>query len=144
MTNSSLICWPRGNDVSLTIYLYEPQVDEHGIPVHDQQGNIVWEPVDVDAYDEWHVRVKTDEYIPLSSAAGATAGTLVVKVPGTFPCGVYAVEFTGMKNGFAVRSFETTMFGIVESNGDANVTFDIVDGERSCDIAHESYRFGHL
>lgn len=134
MTNSSLICWPRGNDVSLTIYLYEPQVDEHGIPVHDQQGNIVWEPVDVDAYDEWRVRVKTDEYIPLSSAAGATAGTLVVKVPGTFPCGVYAVEFTGMKNGFAVRSFETTMFGIVESNGDANVTFDIVDGERSCDI----------
>ena len=134
MTNSSLMCWPRGNDVSLTIYLYEPQVDEHGIPVHDQQGNIVWEPVDVDAYDEWLVRVKTDEYIPLSSAAGATAGTLVVKVPGTFPCGVYAVEFTGMKNGFAVRSFETTMFGIVESNGDANVTFDIVDGERSCDI----------
>ena len=134
MTNSSLICWPRGNDVSLTIYLYEPQVDEHGIPVRDQQGNIVWEPVDVDAYDEWRVRVKTDEYILLSSAAGATAGTLVVKVPGTFPCGVYAVEFTGMKNGFAVRSFETTMFGIVESNGDANVTFDIVDGERSCDI----------
>lgn len=134
MTNSSLMCWPRGNDVSLTIYLYEPQVDEHGIPVHDQQGNIVWEPVDVDAYDEWRVRVKTDEYISLSSAAGATAGTLVVKVPGTFPCGVYAVEFTGMKNGFAVRSFETTMFGIVESNGDANVTFDIVDGERSCDI----------
>lgn len=134
MTNSSLICWPRGNDVSLTIYLYEPQVDEHGIPVRDQQGNIVWEPVDVDAYDEWRVRVKTDEYILLSAAAGATAGTLVVKVPGTFPCGVYAVEFTGMKNGFAVRSFETTMFGIVESNGDANVTFDIVDGERSCDI----------
>lgn len=134
MTNSSLICWPRGNDVSLTIYLYEPQVDANGIPVRDQQGNIVWEPVDVDAYDEWRVRVKTDEYIPLSSAAGATAGTLVVKVPGTFPCGVYAVEFTGMKNGFAVRSFETTMFGIVESNGDANVTFDIVDGERSCDI----------
>ena len=134
MTNSSLICWPRGNDVSLTIYLYEPQVDEHGIPVRDQQGNIVWVPVDVDAYDEWRVRVKTDEYILLSSAAGATAGTLVVKVPGTFPCGVYAVEFTGMKNGFAVRSFETTMFGIVESNGDANVTFDIVDGERSCDI----------
>lgn len=134
MTNSSLICWPRGNDVSLTIYLYEPQVDANGIPVRDQQGNIVWEPVDVDAYDEWRVRVKTDEYIPLSSAAGATAGTLVVKVPGTFPCGVYAVEFTGMKNGFAVRSFETTMFGIVESNGDANVTFDVVDGERSCDI----------
>ena len=134
MTNSSLMCWPRGNDVSLTVYLYEPQVDEHGIPVRDQQGNIVWEPVDVDAYDEWRVRVKTDEYIPLSAAAGATAGTLVVKVPGTFPCGVYAVEFTGMKNGFAVRSFETTMFGIVESNGDANVTFDIVDGERSCDI----------
>ncbi|MBR2778478.1 MAG: hypothetical protein IKD75_15540 [Prevotella sp.] len=134
MTNSSLICWPRGNDVSLTIYLYEPQVDANGIPVRDQQGNIVWEPVDVDAYDEWRVRVKTDEYILLSSAAGATAGTLVVKVPGTFPCGVYAVEFTGMKNGFAVRSFETTMFGIVESNGDANVTFDIVDGERSCDI----------
>ena len=106
MTNSSLICWPRGNDVSLTIYLYEPQVDEHGIPVRDQQGNIVWVPVDVDAYDEWRVRVKTDEYILLSSAAGATAGTLVVKVPGTFPCGVYAVEFTGMKNGFAVRSFE--------------------------------------
>lgn len=134
MTNSSLICWPRGNDVSLTIYLYEPQVDANGIPVRDQQGNIVWEPVDVDAYDEWRVRVKTDEYILLSAAAGATAGTLVVKVPGTFPCGVYAVEFTGMKNGFAVRSFETTMFGIVESNGDANVTFDIVDGERSCDI----------
>lgn len=134
MTNSSLICWPRGNDVSLTIYLYEPQVDANGIPVRDQQGNIVWELVDVDAYDEWRVRVKTDEYILLSAAAGATAGTLVVKVPGTFPCGVYAVEFTGMKNGFAVRSFETTMFGIVESNGDANVTFDIVDGERSCDI----------
>ena len=134
MTNSSLICWPRGNDVSLTIYLYDPQVDANGIPVRDQQGNIVWEPVDVDAYDEWRVRVKTDEYIPLPSAAGATAGTLVVKVPGTFPCGVYAVEFTGMKNGFAVRSFETTMFGIVESNGDANVTFDVVDGERSCDI----------
>ncbi|MBR4699759.1 MAG: hypothetical protein IKP16_07425, partial [Prevotella sp.] len=134
MTNSSLICWVRGNDVVVTVYLYEPQVDANGIPVRDQQGNIVWVPVDVDAYDEWRVRVKTDDYILLPSAAGATAGTLVVKVPGTFPCGVYAVEFTGMKNGFAIRSFEMTMFGIVESNGDANVTFDVVDGERSCDV----------
>ena len=126
--------WVRGNTVALTVYLYEPQVDEHGIPERDHQGKIIFIPVDVDAYDEWRVRLKAEEYINIEAEAGETEGTIVLTIPGCMPCGVYAVEFTGMLNGNAVRSFEYTMFAIVENNGSANVTFDKIDGEKSCDV----------
>lgn len=131
---ANILKWVQGNDVVVTVWLYEPKVDAQGHPVYD--GKVLqWEPVDLDSYDEWKVRVKNGcQAITMPASAGASTGSIIMTVPATLSCGDYALEFTGIKDDVAVRSFETMAFGIVKSNGESNVVFDIVDGEKSCDI----------
>ena len=130
----AILKWVQGNDVVVTIWLYEPQVDAEGHPVYDQ--NVLqWQAVDLDAYDAWLVRIKNKcQSITMPASAGEDTGSIIMTVPSTLACGDYAIEFTGIKNDVAVRSFETMAFGIVRTNAESNVVFDIVDGEKSCDI----------
>ena len=131
---ANILKWVQGNDVVMTVWLYEPKVDAQGHPVYDQ-GVLVWQTVELDSYDEWKVRVKNGcSAITMSASAGEDTGSIIMTVPATLACGDYSIEFTGIKDDVAVRSFETAAFGIVKSNGESNVVFDIVDGEKSCDI----------
>ena len=131
---ANILKWVQGNDVVVTVWLYEPQVDAQGHPVYDH--NVLqWQAVELDSYDEWKVRVKNGcSAITMPASAGEDTGSIIMTVPATLACGDYSIEFTGIKDDVAVRSFETAAFGIVKSNGESNVVFDIVDGEKSCDI----------
>lgn len=131
---ANILKWVQGNDVVMTVWLYEPKVDAQGHPVYDQ-GVLVWQTVDLDSYDEWKVRVKNGcQAITMPASTGEDTGSIIMTVPATLACGDYAVEFTGIKNDVAVRSFEAMAFAIVRTNAESNVVFDIVDGEKSCDI----------
>lgn len=144
--------WVRGNDVILKVTVCEPEYNEAGEPIKDTSGNIVWKAVDLDSYDDITTIVKVmpnsdnsssncsckdnknpSSYI-VSSSKSSEEGSLIVDIPGTLPNGDYALEFTGHKNGRAVRALEGMMFGIVECSGKANVTFDVQEGVRSCDL----------
>ena len=138
METTDMIKWVRGNDINLLVYVKEPEIGNDGQPVKDASGNIVFIPVDLDAYDEWHLGItrcgiQATKY-EIAASAGDTEGTIVATIPYTLPCGTYALEFTSRKNGQHIRSYELMMFGIVENNGEANVTFGVIAGERSLDI----------
>lgn len=152
--NDIKLKWVRGNDVILKVTVCEPVYNEAGEPTKDASGNIIWKPVDLDSYDDITTTIKvmpgsdssssncncsckdkenSSSYI-VSSSKSSEEGILVVDIPGTLPNGDYALEFTGHKNGRAVRALEGMMFGIVECSGKANVTFDVQEGVRSCDL----------
>lgn len=153
LKDSIKLKWVRGNDVALKVTVCEPQYNEAGEPVKDASGNIVWKAVDLDSYDDITVTIRVmpgsegtsscncnckdkenpSSYI-VSSSKSSEEGILIVDIPGTLPNGDYAMEFTGHKNGRAVRALEGMMFGIVECSGKANVTFDVQEGVRSCDL----------
>ena len=153
LKDSIKLKWVRGNDVALKVTVCEPQYNEAGEPVKDANGNIVWKAVDLDSYDDITVTIRVmpgsegtsscncnckdkenpSSYI-VSSSKSSEEGILIVDIPGTLPNGDYAMEFTGHKNGRAVRALEGMMFGIVECSGKANVTFDVQEGVRSCDL----------
>ena len=128
----------RGNDVTLLVTVKIPVLDSEGKPVINTDGGITFAPCNLDTFDEWKLSIarqgiKSKPYAA-EVWAGEEEGTIVVMIPYTLPCGTYALEFTASRNGQHVRSYELVVFGIVENNGDANVTFDVVEGERSFDI----------
>jgi hypothetical protein len=138
MGNSNVIlAWVRGNDVLLLVKIYVPKL-ENGVPVVDEHGNPVFIPADLDAYDEWAVKVRKQSvigtYLDCEYAKGTEQGVAVLMVPASLSCGIYNIEFTCRKSGMRARSYEIGMFRVVESNGEANVTFSEIDGMRSTDI----------
>ena len=138
MGNSNVIlAWVRGNDVLLLVKIYVPKL-ENGVPVVDEHGNPVFVPADLDAYDEWAVKVRKQSvigtYLDCEYAKGTEQGMAVLMVPASLSCGIYNIAFTCRKSGMRARSYEIGMFRVVESNGEANVTFSEIDGMRSTDI----------
>jgi hypothetical protein len=138
MGNSNVIlAWVRGNDVLLLVKIYVPKL-ENGVPVVDEHGNPVFIPADLDAYDEWAVKVRKQSvigtYLDCEYAKGTEQGVAVLMVPASLSCGIYNIEFTCRKSGMRARSYEIGMFRVAESNGEANVTFSEIDGMRSTDI----------
>lgn len=142
--------WVRGNDVSLRVMLTEPECDSNGVPVKNGRKQS-WKAVDLDTYEQIHAKLKrmftgftamdtmcgqVEEpcCYPVESGKGDADGVLIVEVPGTLPVGIYALEVTGMCDGRSMRSFETMLFGIVECNGKANATFDVIEGQKSADV----------
>ena len=118
--------WVRGNDVTLNVYLTE--IDEEG-QAH---------ALDLDALDEWEVVLRNIDKpcrgLHPVAEAGEDTGVVVVSVDESYEEGTYGIEFLARENGCDIRSYEAVLFGIVERNGQANVTFDTIEGERSCDI----------
>lgn len=140
--------WVRGNDVLLRVTLQEPKCDADGYAIKDSKGNPVWQLVDLDSYTEIKAAVKsrstettkcggsttTDIAYDVAANRSTQNGVLLVEVPGTLPNGDYALEITGLKEGKAMRTFEPSLFSIVECNKKANVTFDVQEGVRSTDL----------
>ena len=145
--------WVRGNDVLLKCTLLEPQYNSAGEPIKDKKGNLVWIPLAIDTYDDLTVGLKlmgntsnkssscccnndtaTADYYSVVSYRGTEEGVLIANIPGTLPTGAYSLEVVGHKNGRSMRAFEGMLFEIVECNGKANVTFDVQEGQKSCDV----------
>lgn len=131
--------WVRGNDVLLLLTVYEPVYDGQGMPVLDEHGNQTWQIADLDAYDEWAVKVYRESIVDtepcnVTVTQGEEKGTVLLEVPCTLPDGNYSIEMTARMNGGAERSFERMVFSIVESNGESHVTFDVIEGESSIDL----------
>lgn len=145
--------WVRGNDVLLKCTLLEPQYNSAGEPIKDKKGNLVWIPLAIDTYDDLTVGLKlmgntsskgsgcccnndtaTADYYSVVSYRGTEEGVLIANIPGTLPTGAYSLEVIGHKNGRSMRAFEGMLFEIVECNGKANVTFDVQEGQKSCDV----------
>lgn len=142
--------WVRGNDVTLRVMLTEPECDSNGVPVKNGRKQS-WKAVDLDTYEQINAKLKrmftgftamdtmcgqVEEpcCYPVESGKGDADGVLIVEAPGTLPVGIYALEVTGMCDGRSMRSFETMLFGIVECNGKANATFDVIEGQKSADV----------
>lgn len=140
--------WVRGNDVLLRVTLQEPKCDANGYAIKDSKGNPVWQLVDLDSYTEIKAAVKshstettkcggsttTDTAYDVTANRSTQNGILLVEVPGTLPNGDYALEITGLKEGKSMRTFEPSLFSIVECNKKANITFDVQEGVRSTDL----------
>lgn len=142
--------WVRGNDVTLRVMLTEPECDSNGVPVKNGSKQS-WKAVDLDTYEQINAKLKrmftgftamdtmcgqVEEpcCYPVECGKGDADGVLIVEAPGTLPVGIYALEVTGMCDGRSMRSFETMLFGIVECNGKANATFDVIEGQKSADV----------
>ena len=146
--------WVRGNDVLLRVTLQEPKCDSNGYAMKDSKGNPIWQLVDLDSYSELKAAVKmrntddaygstinncssnkeTDTAYEVTANRSTQNGILLVEIPSTLPNGDYALEITGKKEDKSMRTFEPSLFSIVECNKRANVTFDIQEGVRSTDL----------
>lgn len=130
------LTWVRGNSVLMAVTLTQKKTDG------------TEEPIDLSVYDAWAVRVlrvssyKRDEQDGVTAALDVD-GHIILSISSTLPCGSYSVEVTMEKessggatdNGTAKRrSYELPVFRIVESNGESDVTYDIIEGMLSADI----------
>ena len=96
-------------------------------------------PLDLDALDDWEVVLHDADHPCMTlrpkCQKGEDEGTVIVEMKAdSLHYGTYGIEFLAHLNGSAIRSYEAVLFGIVERNGQANVTFDIIEGEKSCDV----------
>ena len=120
------LTWVRGNSVLMAVTL--TQIKTNGTE----------EPIDLSVYDAWACKVwrlsaykKVEEDV---TAALDQEGRVVLSLPSTLPCGTYSVDVTLVKDSKDRRSYEMPVFRIVDSNGESDVTYDIVDGMLSADI----------
>ena len=95
--------------------------------------------VDVEAYDSWVAHVFRCGSVMRSDAEGVTVGVdedkrVTLLLPPSLPRGSYSVEIVLSKEGIGRRSFECPVFDIVETNDEADVTYDLIEGVRSADI----------
>lgn len=123
--NGTLLSWVAGNDVLLLARVYEKVLND---------GEVTDLPFDLSACDDIEVtavgfRAETLEW----AIAEDESNCLAVNIPHTLTVGEWAVEITCKRNGYHVRSFEFT-FKIVETNCEAQTTFEVVDGCQSASV----------
>ncbi len=117
--------WLRGNDVLLKVSVMQALEPD------------IWTEIDVSGWDfcQLYLRRKdTIDRVHLEYGQSQDGHALVCEVPGTMPCGSYSIELVGQCAGKRVRSYESAVFAIVESNNQANVVYDAIDGEHSVDV----------
>lgn len=125
LCNNTLLSWVAGNDVLLLARVYEKVLDA---------GEVTDLPFDLSACDDISVtatgfRTETLEW----AIAQDESNCLAVNIPHTLTVGEWAVEIKCTRNGYHVRSFEFT-FRIVETNCEAQTTFEVVDGCQSASV----------
>lgn len=136
--NTNLIAWPEGNSVLLRVQVRQPQRDEHGEVVRDQDGNVVYIPLPLDGMDGWAARIvrrpANTVYMVETALDTDDPSVVVMSVPSTQPQGEYSVELTVSKSGANGRSIEVPAFRVVDRNDKANELFTVVNGSRTTDI----------
>ena len=123
----SIVKYVRENTMLLTVRLTEKH--QEGDPT----------VVDVEAYDSWAANVYRCGSVAKSKAGGVVTGVdtekrVTLLLPPTLSCGVYSVEIVLTKEDIGRRSFEVPVFEVVETNGEADITYELIDGMRSADI----------
>lgn len=121
----NLLSWVAGNDVLLLARLYEKVLDA---------GEVTDLPFDLSACDDIAVTATAYKTETLEWAISQDeSNCLAVSIPHTMTVGEWAVEITCKRNGYHVRSFEFT-FKVVETNCEAQTTFEVVDGCQSASV----------
>lgn len=127
--NGTLLSWVAGNDVLLLAKVYEKVLDA---------GEVTDLPFDLSACDDIEVSLSTD----ISNAALPREAweikedednCIAMLIPHELTQGTWAVEIKCTRNGYHVRSFEFT-FNVVETNCEAQTTFEVVDGCQSASV----------
>ena len=123
----TIVKYVRGNTMLLVVTLTEKLPDETSVPV------------DVTVYDSWAANVYRFGTTSKIKASGVQAGVdedlhVTLILPPTLPCGVYSVEIVLSRASTGRRTFEIPVFEVVETNGEADVTYDLIEGMRSADI----------
>lgn len=120
------LTYVRGNSALLAVALTQRNTDGTTTAINPA------------TYDAWQARFwRLSSYKRTESditAALDNTGRIILSLPATLPCGTYAVEVTLNKEGYGRRSYELPVLRIVESNGEADTTYDIIEGQLSADI----------
>ena len=127
--NGTLLSWVAGNDVLLLARVYEKVLDA---------GEVTDLPFDLTACDDIEVSLSTDiSNVALPREAWEIKededNCLAMLIPHELTQGTWAVEIKCTRNGYHVRSFEFT-FNVVETNCEAQTTFEVVDGCQSASV----------
>ena len=117
------LSWVRGNDVLLSVWLYERYLDG----VKEKLRPFVF-----DGTEELHMQLANfyGRKFDLEPHPGEEAGQLLVDIPGSVPTGTYSIELTLVKEGRDVRSCESCMVRVVESNNEANTVLTPIESGR--------------
>ena len=131
--NEIQIAWVRGNTAMLNISLYDINTDGTETPVN------------LDGYDDVTGNVykllgrgfrpckqKKTQVEGIEQAISGNVLTLVI--PSSLACGVYSVEVLLRHDDTDRRSYEVPIFGVVETNAEAHVTYEMIDGMRAADL----------
>ena len=131
--NEISIAWVRGNTAMLNISLYDINTDGTETPVN------------LDGYDDVTGNVykllgrgfrpckqKKAQVEGVEQAISGNVLTLVI--PSSLACGVYSVEVLLRHDDTDRRSYEVPIFGVVETNAEAHVTYEMIDGMRAADL----------
>jgi len=126
LRNSTLLSWVVGNGVLLLARVYEKVLDE---------GEVTDLPFDLSACDDIAVTATNGYKTEVLEWAIAQdeSNCLALHIPHTLSASEWALEITCKRNGYHVRSFEFT-FRIVETNCEAQTTFEVVDGCQSASV----------
>lgn len=127
------LSWVQGNDVLLLLWLWERKAVGSGM--HEQTTAFV-----VDEADNLTVTAATGyRGIPLEwkPAESQGANCLIVEMPASMPVGDYALQVKCTVRGRRVRSFESAVFSIVRTNGEANTVLTRIGGARCAETSME-------
>lgn len=114
------LSWVRGNDVLLSVWLYERYLDGDEEKLR---------PIVLEDSERLSVRFvnRYGRAFDMHPNVGEDQNQLIIDVPGTIPTGLYSLEVKIRKMGREIRSFESCMIRIVESNCEANTVFTPVE-----------------
>ena len=117
------LSWVRGNDVLLKVWLYERSMTD---------GEETLLPFALDDAEGLSVRLVNyyGRTYDVSFAVGEESNEIVTDILGTTPTGYYSLEVTLKKGGRAVRSFESGILRIVDTNGEAQTVLTPIESGR--------------
>lgn len=124
-----ILSWVEGNDVLLTCWLYERVA---GPNRHD-----TFRDFPLQEASDIHVTIhnaRSSRTVDAQLLQGA-GNALVLKIPADTERGRYSVCVKCRLRGSAVTSFESPVFSIVATNGEAHTFFERIDGCRSAEFS---------
>lgn len=129
-TRQARLSWVRGNDVLLKVWLQERCLND--------QGEEELRPFLVETAEQINVRLASLNYnirsFDLEFANGEDNNEIVVDIQDTIPNGYYSLEVTAIVNGRDVRSFESCLLQIVESNQEAKTVLTPIASGREASV----------
>lgn len=118
------LTWVRGNDVNLTLWLYENVTSDDNEQKREPFDFLACESIEV-------ALVSAIRRTPVQHEAGEDANALVLRIPHTLSAGRYGIEVKAVMAGTHIRSFECGVVAIVNDNAMARPLHTRVGGLRA-------------